>query len=346
MSDRPPPCDQCGAEAPEGSRFCHSCGHPLRREALLSDGHHDVISWETDIRLATNPLVLKQLMLVALGSGLFMAFLLTLILATTGEFRDIPMMLLISLLAAGGLGLLLLLVTLVLFGNRIRVRFTVNKEGALWETVDPRALRGSRLAMLAGVLGPSPQAVGAGSLAVSREKEFVQWSDLSAVQCDERRHTIVLRSSWRPVMMVICLPGNYEHVLRTVNQRVAPAPPASRAGWKPVGRALLGTAMTAAAAAPLFRLSAYPFELDIFLPLVTFLFALATIWLVPLFGWVVMGCAGILAIQITRIGLSEFAWLYGYERLIFFLAYAGLTYLAWLSWRSVRGRLLPLLMET
>ncbi len=346
MDDRALACDRCGAEVPNGSRFSPTRGHPRVQEALSDDGQQDAIAWETDIRLATNPLVVKQLMLIALSSGLFMAFLLSFVLATTGDYRDVPMMLLISLAAAGGLGLLLLLVTLVIFGNRIRVRFIVNHEGALWETVDPRVLSGSRLAMLAGVLGPSPQAAGAGGLAVSREKELVRWDEFSAVQGDERRHTIVLRSSWRPLMMVICLPSNYEHVLRTVNQRVVPAPAASRAGRKPVGRALLRTAMAAASTAPLFMLSAYPFELDIFLPLVTFLFALATVWLVPLFGWVVMGCAAVLAVQITGVGLSEFAWLYGYERLIFFLAYAGLTYLAWFSWRSVRGRILPLLMET
>lgn len=318
---------------------------PSQRESGRAVPPPESISWEADIRLATNPLVVKQLMLVALGSGVLMAFLLTFILTTTGDFQDIPMMLLISLLAASGLGLLLLLVALVVFGNRIRIRFTVDDEGALWETVDKRARTLNRIAMVAGVLGRSPQAAGAGALAASREKEFVPWEDLSAIKRDERRRMITLRSSWRPVMMLVCLPSNYERVVRYVNERVVPAPETAEPGRKPLGKALLRTALVTLAAAPLFTLSSYPFELDLLLPLILFMFALATVWLIPLFGYVVMGCAAILAVQVAWIGFAEFGYLYGYEQAAFFLTYAGLAYLAWLSWRSVRGRVRPPLME-
>jgi threonine/homoserine/homoserine lactone efflux protein len=101
----------------------------------------------------------------------------------------------------------------------------------------------------------------------------------------------------------------------------------------------------ALAVAPLFVLSSYPFELDLFLPLLMMTFALATVWLIPLFGWVVIGCAAILALLITVTGLSEFDYLYGYEQAAFVLAYVGLAYLVWFSWRALRGRFVPPLVQ-
>ncbi len=293
----------------------------------------------------TNSLVLKQLALVAGGSGLFMALLLSFISATTGEFDAIPTMLLISLLAAAGLGMFLFLIAVILFGNRMRVRFTVDDESARWESVDKRARAGNRLAMAAGVLGGSPQTAGAGVLAASRENEFIRWDQVSSVTYDARQRMIVLRSSWRAVGMVICPAEMCDQVLRFANTRVIPSSGVPRRGAKPLGKALLRTGLVLLTVTPLFTLTSYPFELDLLLPLVLLVFALATVWLVPLFGWVVIGCAAVLAAQIGWTGLSEFAYLYSYEQVAFLFAYGGLAYLAWLSWRSLRGHVRPVLFE-
>ena len=171
-----------------------------------------LFSWEKDISILTNPLILKQLILVSLGAGLFMAFLLSLILALSGDFRGIPPMLLVSLYVSLGFFLFLLLVSLLYFRNHIRVRFTVDSKGALWETVDKRAVTGSRLAMLGGVLGRNPQAAGAGMLAATREKECITWNQLVSVEYTDQHRMITIRNSWRPIMMLVCLPENYEQV--------------------------------------------------------------------------------------------------------------------------------------
>lgn len=182
-------------------------------------GSPDSFSWESDVPLLTNPLVLKQMVIVAAGAGLMMACLLTAILAAAGEFQDIPIMLLISLLAAAGLGLLMGLASLLFFGNRIRVRFTLNDKGALWETVDKRAITGARLAVLAGLLGGSPQTAGAGLLANARRVEFISWPEVAAVERNPRHLMIVLRGRGRPLMMLICRPDNYEQAAGYINER-------------------------------------------------------------------------------------------------------------------------------
>jgi hypothetical protein len=322
-----------------------SSTHPQREELSALAEEVGVLSWETDIGLLTNPLIVRQMALVVAIAGLFMAFLLSFIFAMTGDFQDIPMILLISLLAAAGLGVLMLLVSLLFFGNRIRVRFTIDDRGALWETVDPRAVAGSRLAMVAGILGRSPQTAGAGALAAARESEYVEWDEVSAVEVNPRHRMVTLRGGWRPMMMLICLPDNYDRVAGHIGGKVAPSPAVDKPRAKSLLKALLQTALVTLAVTPLFTLSTYPFELDLLLPLILFVFALATVWLIPLFGWVVIGCAALLAVQVTWIGISEFAYLYGSEQVAFFLTYVGLAYLAWLSRRALRGKMLSPLME-
>ena len=72
---------------------------------------------------------------------------------------------------------------------------------------------------------------------------------------------------------------------------------------------------------------------------------MATVWLIPLFGWVVIGGAAILAIQLAVIGIEEFPYLWSEEQAFFLLAYVGLAVLVWFSWRSVRGKVIPPLLE-
>lgn len=307
------------------------------------------ITWETRIGLLTNPLVLKQTILTVVGAGLVMAFLLSFILATTGEFSGILPMLGVSLLAVAVLGLLVAFIMLVFLGNRVRVRFTVNEDGVLWETVDKRVRGANRLAVVAGVLGRSAQTAGAGAVAKSREKEFVAWDEVAAVETDPKRLQIVLRNSWRPVMMAVCLPENFQTVADYAAQRIRPetakAAAPRKAASKPLGRALLRSLAVSLASAPVFMLNDSWLDLDLFFPILMFCFALAAVWLIPLFGWVVLGAGAIVAFQVLIGGLSWFRYLDGGERVVWIFACAGLGWLAWFSIGALRGRFLPPLLE-
>ncbi len=327
-------CSNCGSQVPFPADQCSNCSKS------------SPLTWETDITLLSNPLFVKQLALVAVGAGLLMAFLMIFIFAATGEFDAIPMMVLISFLSIIGLGVLLFLVTLVFFGNRTTVRFKVDEKGAYWETIDKRAKTLNRLTILVSILGRSPQAAGAGALATAREKEFVSWSQLALVE-DSRRHLMItLRNSWRPVMMLICLPGNYDTVLQYVNSRVETKPATKAKGPKPFVKGLKRTIFVCLAAAPLFYLSSpYVLDYDIFMTLFMFFFALATVWLVPFFGWVVIASGIIVAIQLFFEGFEYFSLLYAHEQLILLLAFPGLAYLFWFSWSSIKGKILPPLIE-
>lgn len=369
-------CEQCGARLAEDVRFCEECGAavqplpaaavqppssaPVKEPRLPSAGRASAetpgapaapLTWETHISLLGNPLIRKQLGIVVVVSGAFMALLLSFIVAATGDFYQIPMMLRVSLWVTVGLGALMVFVVLVFFGNRMRVRFTVDETGALWETVDKRAITGNRLALLGAALARSPQAGGAATLAAARQREFVRWRDVAEAEYDRRRRMITLRNSWRPIMLLVGTPENYDELAAIVRSRVVPTteagktPPAATRRRRPLWGGVRRTLWVALAAAPLFMLTDFLYSFDLFLPLLTLLFALATVWLIPLFGWVVIGGAAILAVQISVLGLEEFSYMWAEEQVVFLLAYVGLAYLAWFSWRSVRGKIIPPLLE-
>jgi len=345
-------CPECKSSNPDGSRFCEVCGFRLESvspSATDAIANQPTISWETSIGLLTNPVVLKQTALTVAIAGLLMAFLLSFIMAATGEYHDILPMLRVSLIVTLVLGLLIVLLMLVFLGNRMRVRFTVNDQGMLWETIDKRVLTANRMAIFAGALGRSAQTVGAGAIAASREKEFVSWDEIAAVETNPKRLQIVLRNSWRPVMLAVCKPENYQAVTDYIAKRVRHGTMDLKAPRKilakPVIRALLRSVAVTAASIPLFAITE-PLYRDIFLPLVLYCFALAMVWLIPLFGWVVIFCAVILAIQFTLSGINEFVHLYTYEQVLFILAYVGLIFLTWFSRGALRGRFLPPLLES
>ncbi len=359
-------CPACGEPLPAaGARFCSACGaaltEPERPIAAPDGGANETaprrrgrsgateLKWETDISLLTNPLIVRQLAFVALGSGLIMALLMSFIFAATGEFDAIPPMLLIALLTALGFGLLLLVITAVVFGGRMRVRFTVDERGVLWETVDRRAIGASRLALLAGVLARNPQVAGAGALAAARQREFVAWDDVRTVAVDARRRTLTLRNSWRPIMLVACTGAVFDEVRSRAEARATAAASdgAPTRRTLPLRNGIVRTILLALAATPLFAMeSSIWFDLDLLLPIVLLVFALATAWLIPLFGWVVLGCVLLLTAQVTWIWLvDEGGYLPTDERFLLGLAYVGMAFMAWFAWGSLRGRLRPPLME-
>ncbi len=305
----------------------------------------EATTWEKDITILSNPLILKQMFMVVAGSGLFMAFVLTVILAATGDYRDIPAMLLVSLLTASGLGLLLVMVTLIFFRNKTRVRFTIDDRGALWQTIDSRSKTASKLALIAGILGRNPAVAGAGALSISRETEFIRWKEIASATFNPGQKIITLNNSWRPVMMLVCLPNNYNQVTAFIKNKTGEPVIAKKAKKGLPIKALLRTAIVTTASIPLFMLSAYPFELDIFMPLLLYLFALATVWLIPLFGWVVIAAAVILAVQITVTGFSEYYYLYGADQAAFIFSYPALVFLVIYSRAYLRGKISSLLME-
>ena len=307
-----------------------------------------IISWEKEISLLTNPVVIKQTALTIVGTGLFMSFILSFTLAATGEFDGIVPMLRVVLIVTFALGLAIVLIMLIFLRNRTHVCFTINAQGIQWETIDKKIRGANLLAIIAGFLGKNTQTTGSGILASSREKDFIPWNEIVDFKINSKRLQIELKNSWRTVMLVVCKPENFQTVTDILAEMIQPIAETDKSQnkilSKPVFKAIIRSMAVTLITIPLFALTELV-ALNLLLPLILFCFALAMVWLIPLFGYVVISIAVILVIQLISIGINRYSYLYDNDQILFILAFAGLTYLIWFSIGSIRGKYLSPMLE-
>ena len=155
-----------------------------------------------------------------------------------------------------------------------------------------------------------------------------------------------------------CTPENFAAVSDTIAAHMATHQTGSRvAPTSPVPRHLGRTLVVVASSVPLL-VAAGQFGTSLLVPIVTLCFGLATVWLVNLFGWVVLvgllvQAAQLLLTQLeVRTSVFDRGQTYrAYEVLsgddLALLAVAGLgaAAIAWLSIRALTGRWLAALVD-
>lgn len=308
------------------------------------------ITWESELRFFS-PEMLKAWGLALLASWVLMMLLLGIVFTAQGETEALPTLALVMLAVTAGLGLLGLLVMLLLFRSGYPVRYTISSEGVHMQTLSQVAKRANRLAIALGLLTGKPGLLGSGLIARSRETEALSWQDAFRAELRPQRHLIVLKGAWRILMLVQCTPKNFAQVAARVQAEIARHGTDRRLPAKsPLPAYLWRSALVGFASWPIFALHV-EYDLDVFLPLLMFCFALATVWLIPLFGWVVLGCLGLIAMTVT-IRLTEpipsiiypgrsFSYLQvmsGGDWVLLSLAIGGGVFLAWQSIASLKGR--------
>jgi len=312
--------------------------------------------WETDLPLFSR-LMLTQWTKAMLATALLMALILGTIFVAQQEWDTLlPMATMIGAVS-GGLWLLGILIMAVLFRGRYRVRYTLSKQGLRCDTLDQVAKKANRLAIGLGVVMGKGQLLGAGLIGVSRESEEVNWSGAFQARFDPIRHTVLMRNGWRTLLWVQCTPENYAEVAKQVSQHMTRRRTSSRlAKGSPLPAYLGRSLLVFLACAPLFPL-AEEYDTGLFLPIFTLCFALAMVWLINLFGWVVLGGLGL---QIGMVILAQFEerqsffkpgeFYKAYEVLggddfdLFLVAGIGVAVLIWLCHGALRGRWLAALV--
>lgn len=314
------------------------------------------LTWETDLPLFSRRM-LTQWTLAMLATALVMLVILGTVFAAQGEWDALPPTLAMIAAVTGGLWLLGLLIMAVMFRGKYRVRYTLSKNGILCETIDGLARKANRAAIVVGVLARSPQAVGAGLIGISRESEEVRWSGAFRAVEHPDEYVIMLRNGWRSLLWVQCTPENYAEVAAAVAAHMKRRRTASRVSGKSPLPAYLGRSLLVVAASlPLFPL-AEEFDTGLFLPLFILCFALATVWLINLFGWVVIGglIAQAVMVVVDQMEMRESYFDPGrfyraYEVLgdsdfgLLLIAGLGSGALVWLSVQHLRGRWLAALV--
>lgn len=314
------------------------------------------LTWEADLRLF-GPEMLKGWSLAMVATWLLMMLILGMIFIAQDEAETLPDLAAVLLAVTGGLWLFGLLVMALLFRGQYRVRYTLSATGLVMETLDRVARGANRVAIVVGALSGKPGLLGAGLINRSRETESLAWDGAFRAVLRPQRHLIVIKGSWRSLMLIQCLPDNYLHVAARLAREMAAHATAERvSGRSPLPAYLGRTVLAALASLPIFAVHT-EYDLDVFLPLLMFCFALATIWLIPLFGWVVLGCLGLMAFTVLARLMEELPsylrpgqsftrleGLGGDDMVLLGLAGSGAAWLSWMAWRALTGRLVPALM--
>ena len=255
------------------------------------------IAWAIAVPLLNNRAMVGGLVRVFGIAVLLMSGLMTIIFGSQGEWQVLPPLLLMFLAIFVGLIVAALLVMAIVFRNRMLFRFTVSETGISFETTDTAARATNRLSVVAGVLGGSAQATGAGLIAQSRETQEMRWQGAFRAEYRPRSRVVILRNAWRQLMLVYCTPENYAEVAERIVGAIEANGTADRvAKHSPVGRYVAWSTAAVLACLPLFAL-VEAFDVPLWLPIGILCFALATIWLVGLFGYVVL------------VGLAATAWM-------------------------------------
>jgi uncharacterized membrane protein YecN with MAPEG domain len=323
----------------------------------MTDTERTDLIWETDLPLLSRRMLTQWTAAMAV-TALVMTLILGLVFAAQGEWDALPPMLAMIGAVTAGLWLLGLLIMALLFRGKYRVRYTLGKQGIRCDTVDRVAKAANRLAIVAGVLARSPQTLGAGLIATSRESEEARWGGAFKAVMHPDKFGIDLRNAWRPLLWVQCTPENYAQVAERIAEHMRRCGTQRRARGKSPLPAYLGrTALVLAASFPLFPL-AEEFDTGLFLPIFILCFALATVWLINLFGWVVIGgllvqAAGVILDQMEMResffdkGRYYRAWeVLGSDDIgLLLIAGLGAAILVWISWSALKGRWLAALMQ-
>jgi len=304
------------------------------------------LSWETDIPIATHPVMLANFALLFVISGLVTGALLTFILAMIGRVADIQIMWERTGLATLVLFLLSLLVATFVFGNRLPMRFSLDAEAAESEMTDSRARTAQRAAKALSWMAGRFGLAGAGLIAETSARQHILWSAVAKAHFHPLLRTISLSNGWRTVLILFCNEQNYDAVAAAVHTGVAARQLHRFAS--PLPQLLLRTFLVLLCSMPLF---AIPYvEKDGVLPaLLVFCFGLAAVWLEQRFAWLaavgLAWMATLVLIALFKIRESLFGGTYrsyqvldGGDLVTLALAAAGAGYLLWLFASLLRGQ--------
>ncbi len=307
------------------------------------------LSWEVEVPLLNNPRLLRAVALIAALAGSLPLLLIAPLLAIQGEWQVLMGIVRLFLVLAVALVLLMLLAMAVVFRNRLRLRFTIDAEGIVQDTIDSRTRLVNRLAMVGGLLLASPATSGAGLLAIGREREQLLWSGAFRLERQPfprrwRRGPFVFSNRWRPLLEVYATEANRQEVYALIRHYLAAHQPERRLNRSGGLAGTLLQSLLVLLACALVGVAGRTFGLDP-LPLILLLaFAQAMVWMLPPFAWVVLALEGvILALSLAAVATGR--GFTGDAILALVLQGLGLLYLGWLCRRVLQGRWLPVLLH-
>jgi hypothetical protein len=346
---------RCGPRRIDGSSTCAHASWAIAMNNAKSSPQ--ALTWDIAVPLLSNSLIAGATVKVFMLAAGISAAMMSLIFAVQGDTDSILTIWMAFGAAGVGLSLMALLIMLVVFGNRMHCRISIDGNGIQFASVDRRAKVGNRLLLLLGLLLRRPQAIGAGLIARSQELSSLRWRGAFAAEYRPQRHLVILRNRWRRLLIVYATPENYAQVAERIRAEMDRHDTESRVQVRsPLPRYLLRTALVVLACVPLLAL-VDAFDLSLMLPLLQLCFGIATVWLIGLFGYVLLAVDVLIlaALLMGALGTRE-SWLHRGEYYaswtvysdqdwaLLVLALLAMAVLALIGWRGARGRWPAMLM--
>lgn len=247
------------------------------------------IKWEINISLLSNKFLIRQMIFLFLITYTIISILMGTIFLAQGVVERIPKTFLIFFLVCSGLFILSILVMFIIFGNKLNLRFTIDKKGVLYEMIDKRAKNLNNLTIILSLLLRKPTYSGTGLIAKSKEVIFTNFKNVSKIKNIDKQKVILLKNEWRTLMAIYCNSENYEMVKNYLNEIFKNREVKVKESIKnPLPKYIVLSILTIIFTIPIFTLQ-YPFELNIFVPILIMFSTLGAIWILSLLFYVTIG---------------------------------------------------------
>jgi len=177
-----------------------------------------VASWEIAFPLVTNRFFLYDMVKAFAWTAVIMLILLAIAFTLAGNLSSLGGIFPVMGWVLAGLFGLMILISLIFFGNRYPTRFTLTEKGVSWAGLSRTGRKASRLAVLLGALGGKPGVAGAGLLAASSNEGSLPWKSVRRVKIYPSPRVITIMNSWRVVIRLYCSPDNFQAVAEDVRR--------------------------------------------------------------------------------------------------------------------------------
>jgi hypothetical protein len=262
---------------------------PLPSSVTLPSPSVPTLSWETAIPIATHPVLLTNFGLLFAVAGAIVGALVAFVLAMTGQGARIEAMVEWTASLTAASFLVALVVALLIFGNRLHMRFALDPAAAEAEVADQRPGIVQRALSVFSWLAERFGLAGAGLVAETSAPQRIEWDTVADAHFHPLWRTISLSNGWHIALILFCTPANYDAVAAAVHTGLAARHP--HTFYNPLPALLFRTFLIVLSSMPLF---AMPFvEKDGVFPAILILgFGLAAVWLSSRLSWIVLACVG------------------------------------------------------
>ena len=180
----------------------------------------EMLSWNIDVPLATNPYMVKLAAVCFVGGAILGWSLLAVVLCLDGRWL-LAGQTLVAFVVIGvvltGFGVVIML---VVFGNRLPTWYNITESGIRCESDDRKTRKIAATLLGAAALSGAPAKIAAPLALVGSSSAEIRFSDHLKVSIDHRRRVIGFRKGMRPVLRVHCLPENFALVMDIVQRRM------------------------------------------------------------------------------------------------------------------------------